>query len=387
MGRHVVGLGTDYAKLRNLLIGVTGSLAALTGARFVIPLFIPKSTPKEKASLASAQPPSAAKQVYRKAVEPVGILTPKISRNNLSKLPLFDTNDRGDMLFLLSPPSAKYREYLHVYNGKSVRSGRLGETVRLMLTPNGSLIKRFDFISPFGAGRSGSLNYGWGYNEYRFFKRFTDDGSLIFIESKIRKKILTTTLVKQKQGEPAKVFFTSHFQMGINEIDDSGSIWVREMADSRLRNHDRLLKFSGGQMTDVPFPPGYTTVERVAAYGSTVTATFGTVANNEPVRAFMQTPKGWKELPLPAGGTFAFVQKVFDNGLVLGFVTDENRDNMTQVVWKGDSVALLNKQPGWPRVGQLSFVNRANRKGDIYVRSVLNTESGISENYLLHVSP
>ena len=387
MGRNVIGLGTDYGKLRNLLFGVAGSLAVLTVARFTIPLFFTGSPTKEKLQPLPFLAASTAKHTYRPAVESVGVLTPKISRNSLSKLALADMNDRGDMLFLLSSPVADFREYLHVYNGKSVKSGKLAGTARLSLTPNGSLIKRLDFMSPFGAGRGGSQSYSWGYNEFRFFKRFTDDGSLIYIDSKLKKKILTTTLVKQKQGGPAKTYYSSHSQMVILEIDETGTIWVREMSDPKHFDHDRLLKFSGGTMETLPFPPGYTTVERVAAYGSTVTASFGTVTNSEPIRTFIQTSSGWKELPLPNGSVFAFVQKVFDNGLVLGLVTDESRNNMSQIVWKGDSVATLNSQTGWPKIGQFSFVTRANRKGDIYVRSVLNTETGTSENYLLHVSP
>ncbi|MEI7987319.1 MAG: hypothetical protein WCI55_16985, partial [Armatimonadota bacterium] len=191
--------------------------------------------------------------------------------------------------------------------------------------------------------------------------------------------------VKDRIGSATKVYYTAPFPLNILEIEENETIWFKKSFGLKSQRRDELLKASGGKIQTIPYPLIYRTVDRVVATGTIVAATFGNTAEKEPIRSFIKNSNGWKELPIPPGYIFSYVQKVFNSGLILGFVTDQNRAEMKQVVWKDDSVAILNDMPSWPKLGQFSFVTRATRNGNIYVRSVLNTDVGTSENYLLNV--
>jgi hypothetical protein len=383
VGSQDISPGNDYARLRNLFFSVLAAGLVLLMAKFVISKNLKGITPKSAVVGLSAPAPPAKK--FRPGVEPTGSFTPSLTRSQYNSWPLLDMNDRGDYLFLASPTSADYREILHIYDGKSVLSERLPVGARWGLTPNGNIIKRIDPIFSFQGGRLNGGLVSWAYNDIRFYRRFTDDGSAISIISSQTKKKLTAKLVKDKTGSPLKVFYESHFPLNVLEIENSETIWIEESMNPKGAGNDRLLKFSGGKKEVIALPNGYNSVERIAATGSIVAGTFSNAKEGQPTRSYVKTSADWKELPLPSGAVFSFVQKVFNNGAILGFVTDADRDKMRQVVWQGDSMAVLNDMPAWPKLGLFAIVTRATRRGDIYVRSVLNTETGTSENYLLNL--
>lgn len=387
MGRQVIGQSADYGRLKKLfgLVVFTGLVLAF--ARYLISknlaVYSTKSSSEIKNSIAPALPNT---KTYRPTVSSKGTLSPKVVRSEYNYLPLMDMNDRGDYLFLSSPIGASYREFLHVYQGKSVSSGRLTSSSRWSLTPDGNIVKRVEQQFPFGSGRLNGGLVSWAYNELRFYRRFTDDGSMIYVNNNLNKsKQLTAKLVKDRIGSATKVFYTAPFPLNILEIEEDESIWFKKSFGQKSEQRDELLKASGGKIESVYYPTSYSTIDRIAATGSIIAATFGSPKEMEPVRSYVRQSNGWKELPIPPGYMFSYVQRVFHNGLILGFVTDQDRAAMKQVVWKNDSVAILNDMPSWPKLGQFSYISRATRNGNIYVRSVLNTDTGTSENYLLNV--
>jgi hypothetical protein len=387
VGRQVIGQSADYGRLKNLFAIVVFTGLILAFARYLISknlaAFSTKNSSENKNSITPVEPNS---KTYRPVIASKGSLVPKVVRSEHNYLPLMDMNDRGDYLFLASPVGASYREFLHFYKSKSVSSGRLAASSRWSLTPNGNVVKRVEQQSPFGAGRINGGMVSWAFNELRFYRRFTDDGSMIFVDSNLNKsKQLTAKLVKDRIGSETKIYYTASFPLNILEIEENETIWFKKSFGQKSEQRDELLKASGGKVETVPYPTAYSTVDRVAATGSIMTATFGSPKGKEPVRSFVRQSNGWKELPIPPGFIFSYVQKAFNNGLILGFVTDQNRAEMKQVVWKEDSVAILNDLPAWPKLGQFSFVTRATRNGNIYVRSVLSTDAGTSENYLLNI--
>jgi hypothetical protein len=310
------------------------------------------------------------------------MFTPKLTRSNIDSLPIFDMNDRGDLLLLASPPAAKYREFIHLYNGKSVRSDKVEATARWVLTPSGNILKM---------GRATQIRstgfISQSYNELRFFKRVTDDGSVLFINTTQRRKSFNYQLLKSKDGTPNQQLYSSNNPLSILEIEESGAIWVRETIEVNKIKHDQLLRYSAAGVEKIAFPAGFNLADRVATCQSKVYATFGQSSGIKPFRTFMRSSNGWTEMPIPKGYTFSFVQRAFFNGLVLGFVTDQSRTLMKQIVWKGNEVGILDECVNWPKVGQFAVVVRANRRGDIYVQNVLNTELGTSETYLMNIEP
>lgn len=340
---------------------------------------------ESRAILTSPEPTQPPKKTYRKGISPAGSLPLKLTRSEYNYLPLIDMNDRGDFLYLTSPANATFRSYLHVYNGKSVQSPPTSTFERWTLSPNGSIVKRMEYAVTVGGARNRLGGGGWAFNEYRFFRRTSDDGWTTYIEGVTKKKVQTFRLLKDKPTVGTIVLYTSNNLLTILEIDDQNAVWVREYRSLKGSDDSQLLRFADGKAERIPFAPGYKAVDRLSSTGKTLAATFGNVTSTEPYRAFVRKGPTWHELPIPPGAMFSYVQKVFYNGDILGFVTDQNRLNFQQVVWRGDSVAILTDLPAWPKRGKYSLITRASRKGDIYVRSVLNSESGASENYMLNI--
>jgi len=316
---------------------------------------------------------------------PKGSLNLSLTRSSISEFTIVDMNDRGDYLLLVSPVDATYREYVRLYQGTKTSLGRVTPDIRYFLSPNGNTIRRVGQAQMASSLQSRMLGgpVTSAYNEIRFYRRFNDDGSVLNVRFDQQKKESFFHLRVDKSGVPPVVFYTSTNPMMILEKGDSGDIWVRESVKNNSATDDILWKFNGTNKEQITLPKGYKAVDRVAQTGATLAATFGNIQGTDPLRAFVRANNGWKELPLPDGYSFSYVQKVFLDGSILGFVTDGERGHFKQVVWKGDSVAILDDLPAWPKNGQVSLIVQATRKGDLYVRNVTDTSSGASEYYLL----
>ena len=179
MGSLFIGQSNDHARLRNLLIVAIVSTMGLVIARVAIPatyLGASASGRPPKLATPSIQPNP---RTYRANIPPKKVFVPKLVRSEYNNMSLIDMNDRGDFLFLASQPGATSREFVHVFNGKMVRSGPVSPDNRWLLTSSGNLVKRIASgrMSPFPQSRLmiGSV-FSWPFNELRFMSIFQDDG-------------------------------------------------------------------------------------------------------------------------------------------------------------------------------------------------------------------
>ncbi len=366
---------------KTLLLLLIGILIVLVGLRFVVAANLGTEADKGKAGdRNSNQSGSGSLRVYEPGIQPSGIFTPKLTRSNIDLMPIVDMNDRGDLLLLASPATANYREYIHLFDGKSVQSEKVDVTARWVLTPSGNILKM---------GRATQIRstgfISQSYNELRFFKRITDDGSVIYTNTVQHHKTFTYQLLKSKNGMPNELLYSSNNPLLILEIEESGAVWFRETFEVNKVKHDQLLRFSSNGTEKIALPKGYDLADRVATCKSNVFATFGQSSGLLPFRSFQRTLNGWTEMPTPKGFSFAFVQRALFNGMVLGFASDQSRTSMKQIVWKGTEMGILEECPAWPKLGQFAVVVRATRRGDIYVQNVLNSELGTSETYLMKI--
>ncbi len=195
-----------------------------------------------------------------------------------------------------------------------------------------------------------------------------------------------------KEGSSAIVpglsskLYKSNSPLTLLELSDEGTIWIRERNGNNANGNDKLIRIDPKSSEEIRFPTGYKDVMRVANTGANLVATFGKIEGDQPKRAHLRVNQGWHELPIPEGYDFSFVQKVLTNGAMIGYVTTADGKNIRQVEWLGDACVILNDLPNWPKQGLMSVIILANRKGDIYVRNVLNTDTNASEYYLLNVS-
>lgn len=319
---------------------------------------------------------------YRSGVKATKSFEPNLVRSELSKYQLVDMNDRGDYLFQMASDDPQYVEFVRRFEGKNFPPHRVGVDVRMGLKPNGELYQRGSG-NPFGRGMLGTGNL---FNDNRFYRRVYDDGSVIYVRYELIQKVATYTLRRDKNGAMVESLLTSSTPLAILDRTDDEVLWVKRQESATTADDETLLRLSRDQTDEIALPSGYRVIDRISETKNVVAGSFGSLATKEPIRAFLRKDSGWKELPIPDGFTFSFVQKVMNDGLILGFVTDANREKAKQVVWKEDAVVVLEDLPAWPKRGEYALVAQTTRRGDLYVRNVIDAISGKSENYLLHLS-
>jgi hypothetical protein len=374
-----------------MLLAVIGVGCFLTLIRLAIPRSLSSSSATIKPnSLKRDNSIASNVKTDRSIVLAKTFFEPKVVRSEHNHMPLVDMNDRGDFLFLAAPANDFNREYIHLFNKKVVRSGQVPKDSRWLLTSGGNILKRRapGRFAPFLFGRTGNgIALGnWPYNDIRFISRFEDDGSVIGIRYISDKHRPIYSLQRDYVDGTSQVLYQSPLPTEILDKDDDGDIWIRQAISQKNTRDDNLLKFHNGKMELLKMPAGYSAVNRVAKTGKYLVCTFGNILSTKPFRAYSKTDQGWHELPIPEGYVYSFAQKIFNDGLILGFVTDANREAMKPIAWDGDRIAFLDETLAWPKLGKYSFVSNATRRGDVLVRSVLNTESGAYENYLIHIS-
>ncbi len=364
---------------------------------------------------------------FAKAPKPSGTLTVVINRQDSTLGLLADINDRGDYLFLTSPRGAKIREYNHTFKGISVEKRSLEDTSTLRLCTDGHLattsqLAEFDSTCPVGFPfETDPFKFNIDSDKSYFVVRTKHDlktkkdhyGLDRDIQSPVSPNIVDSQSVENvpNSGIPdvqassqsgftsgsgsigsatnsttSKEIFSSAYPIALLSKSDLGTIWVREHYGNNSNGNDKLIRIDPISTEGIKFPTGYKDVMRVTHTGANLVATFGKIDGDQPLRAHLRVGKGWHELPIPEGYDFSFVQKVLTNGVMIGYVTTADGKKIRQVAWLGDACAILNDLPNWPKQGLMSVIILANRKGDIYVRNVLNTETNASEYYLLNLS-
>ena len=396
---------------RILLVTVLGALVA-AGAVFAVKARLAQMNPDVMLNLKEVKPDS------RPAPAPAGTFDVKLSRSELPQMPVAGFSDNHDVL--LSTGTAEY-DYHSGGQAKQLKAD--APNVRYNVTSSGQLIQL--------AGEritSGTSPTIYPFNESADRPKFFGDGYLAVVRKNISVKpdfkrpagdfyVLTretqrttdkgspltegpssgggSTQDKRVAAIPQGYFnlpvkseelFVSPKRLTVLTTDDKASVWVSAREGKTGQTKETLLKFSDGKSEEVPMPEGYVNVLRMAVTGETVAATFGIVNGKLPFRSFVSQGKDWKELPLPSGFDCSFVQQVLSDGTILGYVTTWEGKNMKSLLWKGDSVAVLNDLPAWPKKGDLSLITRSNRVGDICVRNITDAASGSSEYYLLKLS-
>ncbi|MEI7987320.1 MAG: hypothetical protein WCI55_16990 [Armatimonadota bacterium] len=363
---------------------------------------------------------------YLKAPKPSGTLAVKINRQDSTLGLLADMNDRGDYLFLTSRSGVKLREYNHTFDGISVEKRSLEDTSTLRLSTGGHLattsqLAEFDSTCPVGFPfETDQFKFNIDSDKSYFVVRTKHDPKTKMdhygldrdTQSSVSPNIVDSQGVKNVPNSDipngqassqsrfsgagsfgsattsttSKEIFRSAFPIALLCNSDLGTIWVRERNGNNSNGNDKLIRIDPNSSEEIKFPAGYRDVMRVANTGENLVATFGKIDGDRPLRAHLRVGNGWRELPIPEGYDFSFVQKVMTNGAMIGNVTTTDGKNIRQVAWLGDACVILNDLPNWPKQGLMSVIILANRQGDIYVRNVLNTETNASEYYLLNVS-
>ena len=297
--------------------------------------------------------------------------------------------DGGELLF--NPDDGK--SYFYVSKGTTKEILSTDSGLRPQLMPDGH-------VEMTQVNSSTSFNYP--FDQYRNDSGFFKDGSVLIVDAANmpgEKRAVYTLYRKWYRAEPkqtkfghkifelrSEVIFRAPNRISFLEKSDTGTVWVQDHQGTENHGTDQLIRIDGGVHVKVPLPQGYENVQRIAQTGDIVVGTFGITKGAKPFRNFEKVGKNWKELPIPEGFVMSFVQKVFYDGTILGFVTNSDATKMVNILWKGDKVAILNNRPEWPKQGTLSLSILSNRQGLLYVEDRSTPGTAAFGYYLLKIS-
>lgn len=346
----------------------------------------------------------------RMPVKSTGTIEVHLKRIAAPNSEVIDVGDQDQLLIL---ENALSRDYSTLVNGKrEVLSKPFSGYVYRML-PSGKVVQ-----SPDMTGHSGMSGLSYPYNSESDRSFLYADGSYLsappshtgtlrsdgrpraggvgsqMVRSPSRANLYT--LVRQidspsrAPGEPTvspntKFFdrvFQARNQVTIQSVGE-GSVWVTESIGSHSGGQDILRHLTPKGAELVKLPKGYFHVNRIRETNGVTVATFGSAFDPQPYRTFMKSKDGWTELPVGTDYTSCFVQQVLADGRVLGFLCRDDMSRIEPVVWKGDRMGFLSKDPAWPKSGTQCLFACANKNGTFVVRSILDSRTNKSEYFAL----
>ena len=349
----------------------------------------------------------------RQAPAPTGTFEVKIVRSQLPQDPVYGLSDKGDVLLQSGGKQGEFD--LYAVDGKPTHIHTIVPKVRVHLRSNGTVIHLAE-----ERATSGQSQTSMPYNESADRPRFFGDGTMAVVRKhngltnpdekgrfkgdfftltkEVQEPVNADAVAKPKTGNPQvagipqgyvnkvtkseELYATDNYLYLLN-TDEKDSVWVSEGQSRKAGSPEKLNKFTGTTKEEVPMPQGYENAQRIAITDGKIVGTFGILNGKQPFRAFTLNDKSWKELPIPNGFDCSFAQTIFNDGVILGYVTSWDGKKMKHVLWKGESVAVLDDLEGWPKNGALTLVNRFNRVGDIVVRSITDLETSTGDTYVL----
>jgi hypothetical protein len=377
----------DFKKISFLMLSVAITLLCACGGK--------ASTDSENAGddesgLNGSEPPKS----YRAGIPPTGSFEVKIERLPLKYRSLKEISDFGDFLF---HPEITSSRYSLVKNGIETEIKSDSGLWPVML-PNGKVV--LGSQTTMGTDRYNSY-YPFGQACTQMFHYMDQSFLAINIKNVPGEKKPTYILQREwhrsaasaEQGKSKDSFvrsepiYTAHNPLILLEKTETDVIWIRDHNGSETKGSDNLVRIEGGQTSLIAMPNGYANVQRLCQTGPTIAATFGIIKGSQPFRSFVRQGNGWKELPIPNGFDFSFVQKVFTDGSILGYVTNANVQKIRNVLWRDDRLAILDDSPGWPKSDAARYVSHfANRNGIVALSKRSNLRLEDDSQFLMQIT-
>lgn len=284
-----------------------------------------------------------------------------------------DLADNGAVLAVFPEQNLVSRTYQYFSpEGKTQQLLPSADTERYALSQQGRLLKFQVNASGFRGTRRGGfrmpleLLFTSNLSVFDSPRRFLENGSSIGFRSGESKE---NSLLILKEGGATQTIFKSKEFFTVAEVDDNEQIWVWE-AIVKGRDRELLLhRLKGAQRGLATLPKIDGTPKLVTTTKQASVVTYRTRGNDPRHRAFRQTSNGWKEILAPKGFHSALVQRVTNDGLMFG-VLESDGTHMVPVVWKDGTAYDLRRHPLWPLGGYESYIEIANRRGDLIVTSL-----------------
>jgi hypothetical protein len=210
-------------------------------------------------------------------------------------------------------------------------------------------------------------------------RRLLNDGLIIGFKLGEKNE---TTIWLSKHGKPLRTILRSNEQPFIGEVDDKEMIWIWSVQQKGRNLKYKLRKVNQTTNTEVALPAIAGSPKVITTTRDISTLTVRTTDRETRNRAFRLKNGTWKEIMPPRGSSSMIIQKVTNDGLMFGGLQFD-AETFVPAVWKDGVAYDLRRHPQWPIGGQESYVELANRRGDLIVTSLgLGGESDRTTTFL-----
>ena len=301
-----------------------------------------------------------------------------------------DLADNGAALTVSVDPDSQKRTYIFLGPDQTRKTfSPVKVETRYAMSQSGRLFEFLTGPTTFGFPRRtgyrvemSDLAYGstslMGTN-----RRLLNDGLIIGFKFGEKNE---TTIWLSKQGKPLRTILRSNEQPFIGEVDDKEIIWIWSVQQKGRNLKYKLRKVNQTTNTEVALPAIAGSPKVITTTRAISTLTVRTTDRETRNRAFRLKNGTWKEIMPPRGSSSMIIQKVTNDGLMFGGVQFD-AETFVPAVWKDGVAYDLRRHPQWPIGGQESYVELANRRGDLIVTSLgLGGESDRTTTFLRRLS-
>jgi hypothetical protein len=301
-----------------------------------------------------------------------------------------DLADNGAALTVSVVPDSQKRTYIFLGPDKTRKTfSPVKVETRYAMSQSGRLFEFLTGPTTFGFPRRtgyrvemSDLAYGstslMGTN-----RRLLNDGLIIGFKLGEKNE---TTIWLSKHGKPLRTILRSNEQPFIGEVDDKEMIWIWSVQQKGRNLKYKLRKVNQTTNTEVALPAIAGSPKVITTTRDISTLTVRTTDRETRNRAFRLQNGTWKEIMPPRGSSSMIIQKVTNDGLMFGGLQFD-AETFVPAVWKDGVAYDLRRHPQWPIGGQESYVELANRRGDLIVTSLgLGGESDRTTTFLRRLS-
>jgi hypothetical protein len=359
---------------------------------------------KKKASTTQTAKSSLLEPVkYRAAIPPSRVASkaeyPKFRRSMLGNYHVVDLSDSRHVIVSRPNESAKKVDFFYGHIDEATHLEHLEPLpdpvpgFYYMLSVDGRPVQQeipittirrrnvsaVPFVNPF--------SFGGQYGSFRPIHTVLADGSRIKLQhTTIPNEGANFSIARESSDGKSRSLYKSKLDLVLFFVEGDGTVWFQEGLATRKSGDVMIGRIAEGKVEKFALPESVQFGLNITVSGTKVALSGATSRKGEPNRAYyrdISTSEGWNELPLDFGFDFSVARATSEDGWVFG--SQENiREGVTQpVAWKDGALIHLNDIPAWPQTGNSTYIVTSNRRGDLYLRSVLDSSTGQSEYYLL----
>lgn len=191
---------------------------------------------------------------------------------------------------------------------------------------------------------------------------------------------------RYRDDEKVETLYSTEKDLTLLHVESGGAVWFQEGVANTKGPRVRLGRVFQGKVQTFDLPKQVQFAMNIAVSENIVAVSGATTQKAEPNRAYALNfvkDSEWTELPLDSTYNFSVARAVSSDGWIFGSQEKIREGSVRPVAWKDGAIIHLNEIEAWPKTGTSTYIVGSNKHGDLYLRCILDSSTGMSEYYLL----